>query len=128
MPLSWPRSGSGDRSGRRLETDDAESRDRPRQALERERADLLALDEVLEGARHTRGDEDLAGLGLVAEPGGEIGDGADGAVVPTPLEADGPERGVALGDPHALRQLVAPLAPARVQVVEPLAHGHRHPD
>src|SRR5262245_49715571 len=100
---------------------------RAREALEEHLADPHRLDLVLQGAEEPAGDEDLAGLGLAAEARGQVGDGADGAVVPAALEADGPERRVPLGDADPEVELVPALAPAAHQLVHPLAHGQRHP-
>src|SRR6266498_235298 len=117
--LRAPRLGRGGRS----QADHAVGRDGFEQALERQRADFLALDEVLECCRDARGDEYLPALGLAAEPRGQVGDRPDSAVVPTPFEADRADRRVALRDPDAQGEVVTPLAPSRAQVAETLAHG-----
>src|SRR5262245_50525566 len=81
--------------------EEAERGDGAEEALEAEAADFLHLELPLEDARHAGGDEDLAALGLPAQARGEIGHGADGAIVPAALEPDGADRRVALGDPDA---------------------------
>ena len=81
--------------------DDAGGRHRAVEALERQLADVLDLDVALELRDHPARDQDLAGLGLAAEPRGEVGDRADGAVVEPSLEADGADGGIALGDADA---------------------------
>ena len=68
-------------------------------------------------------------LGLAAEPGGEIDDGADGGVVEAVLEADAAERGVALRDADAEAELVAALAPiVAASCDDALAHLDRQLD
>jgi len=64
------------------------------QALEGQRAHLLAFDEIFQGSGDARCDEDLPALGLAAEPRGQVGDRADCAVVPASLEADGADGGI----------------------------------
>src|SRR4029450_7850697 len=85
---------------------------RPGQALHGDRAHVLRLDQPLHRGRALGGDVHVAGRGLGAQARGEIGDRADGRVVPSPLEADGADRGVALGDADAGAEVPAPLAPA----------------
>ena len=67
-------------------------------------------------------------LGLAAQARGQVGDGADGPVVPAALEADGADGGVALGDADAEAELVdrasASRRPGRWHA---LAHRQRHP-
>src|SRR5262249_6436884 len=69
-----------------------------------------------------------SGLGLPAQARGEVGHGADGAVVPAPFEADRTDGRVAQGDPDAQGQVVASLAPAGAERGHPIAHGDRHAD
>ena len=95
------------------------------EALEGELAHRLHLGQVLHRDQQALGDQDLAGLGLPAEAGGEVGDGADGPVVPAALEADGPDGGVALGDADAEVEVVAPLAPLAEQLHDELAEWNR---
>src|SRR5499425_1050027 len=78
---------------------DAEDGHRPEQPLEGQGAEGLGLHQLLDLRGHPLMDEDLAALGLAAEAGGEVGHGADGAIVPAPLESDGANGGIALRDP-----------------------------
>src|SRR6185369_12144098 len=71
------------------------------EALELERADGIELEDPVERGHGLAVGEDLAGLRLGAEARGEVGDVADGSVVPAALEADGAERGVALRNADA---------------------------
>src|SRR5206468_12008661 len=107
-------------------TNHAEGLDAPEKALETQRAYFYALDQILEGPRDARRHEDLSALRLAAEPRGQVGDRADGAVVPAPLEADGADRRVSLGDPDAQGQVVTPLAPSGGEIADALAHGDSH--
>ncbi len=68
------------------------------------------------------------GRGEVAEPGREVGHRPDRRIVPPALEADPPERRVALRDADAEAEVVAAGPPARGEPLDPLAHGDRHPD
>src|SRR5439155_1695217 len=91
---------------------------RPVEALELERADLLGRHEVVHGGVDALADEDLARRRLGAEPEGEVGDAADGRVVAPALEANRTDRRVALRDPHAEVEIIAPSPPL----------GAEHPD
>src|SRR2546427_7378433 len=73
-------------SGRLLQCPQVEGGDGLEQALEGEGAHRIGVDQGLDGARDPGGHEDLPSLRLRAEASGEVGDGADGAVVPAPLE------------------------------------------
>jgi ABC-type sugar transport system ATPase subunit len=60
-------------------------------------------------------EEHLSGGSPVAQPGRQVGDRAEGAVVVASLEADPAQRREALGDPDAQRQVVA-LARSAIRV------------
>ncbi len=72
-----------------LRSNRVEGKDGLEKALERKLANLPELDQLFEDARHARGHEDLVALGLGAEPGGEVGNGADRTVVPAALKTNG---------------------------------------
>src|SRR5262245_46203119 len=72
-----------------------EGGDGSQEPLEREPPHLLQCDQLLDGARHAGGHEDLSPFGLPAEPRRQIRHGANGAIVPASLEADGADGGVA---------------------------------
>ena len=57
------------------------------------------------------GDQDLIARGFAAQPGSQIGDGPDCAVVPAGVEPDGTDCGIALRDADAEAKLVAALLP-----------------
>src|SRR6185369_1619309 len=82
-----------------------------REALEGERSDRIEGKRPVERGHRFAVEQHLAGLGLGAQARGEVGDVADRGVVPAPLEADGAQRGVALRDADAERELVAALLP-----------------
>ena len=67
------------------------------------------------------------GSRLVAEPGRDVRDAADGRVVGPPLEPDPAERRVALGDPDAEAEIVPAPAPLLLQLRDARAHRDRHP-
>src|SRR5437868_2646464 len=77
------------------------------EALELERADGIELEYAVERGHGLAVGEDLAGLRLGTEARGEVGDVADGGVVPAAFEADRAERGVALRDADARAELAA---------------------
>src|SRR5262244_2515653 len=113
------RSGTG-------ETDQIEDLHGSAEPLEGDVADVLDLDERLHGGGDPLREEDLARLRFRAQARGEVGHGADGAVVEPSFEADGPEGGVAVGDPDAEVELEARLLPGHRQLGDPIAHGRRH--
>src|SRR5262245_61670868 len=94
------------------ELQERDRRDRAREPLEGEIPDRLRVHEVLDRRHHTPGGEHLARTRLATEAEGEIGHAADRAVVPPPLEADGPDRREPLREPEADVQLVPVLPPA----------------
>src|SRR5215468_7395694 len=100
------------RAGAVSKSRDAEDGHRAEQSPESQGPEGLGLHQLLDLRSHPLVDEDLAALGLAAETSGEVGHSADGAVVPAPLESDGANRGIALGDPHAEGQVVAALLPS----------------
>src|SRR5213592_3082717 len=87
-------------AGLPLQPAHAEGRNRSLEALEVELADRLGVDQRPGLGVDALADEDLAGGGLGAEAGGEVGHAADGAVVEAALEADGADGRVALRDAH----------------------------
>src|SRR5215475_11775827 len=100
----------------------------PGEALEGQWAERFQGNQVLHGARHALGEEDLGVARLPAEPRGEIGHRADGSVVPAPLEADGADGRIALRDADAHAEIIALLAPGCVEVKGALPHGQGHAD
>ena len=60
---------------------------------------------------HALGHQNLAVLGLVAEPGRNVGYSADCGIVEAALETDLTERGIALSDPDAKADLVPTSRP-----------------
>ena len=56
---------------------------------------------MLDLHQHSRADEDLARFGFVAQPRGDVRNGADGGVVEAALEANRPERGKAVRNADA---------------------------
>src|SRR2546429_635939 len=75
-----------------------------------------------------RGIRRLPGFRLAAQAGREVGDRADGAVVPAALEADRADGRVALRDADAEGELPAALAPSGREVRHAIAHRDRHAD
>ena len=89
---------------------------RAMEALQRELARRLARRTSPSSRPRTRCDTRISPpRGLAAQARGEVGDGADRAVVDAPLEADAPMRREALRDADAHRQVVAALLPAVAQ-------------
>ena len=70
-------------------------------------------------------DQDLSRRRARAQARGEVRDRAERAVVVAPLEADAAERGVAGLDPDPECELGAAAAPARHELLEPLAQRDR---
>src|SRR5215472_7710835 len=88
----------------------------PREAPEGECAHLFGLDQALHGRGHPGRNQHLAPLGFTAQSRGQVGDGADGTVVPAPLETDGADGRVSLSDADAKREVPAAPAPAGGQL------------
>ena len=101
-------------------------RDGSGHALELELTGRLDLDQVLDGGVGPLAEQDLAGLRLAAQAGGEDDRVADRGVVVATFEADPAERRVAGRDADPETELVAELAPALGQLGEPGAHRDRH--
>src|SRR5499427_10915204 len=114
------------RAGAVSKSRDAEDGHRPEQSPESQGPQGLDLHQLLDLRGHPLMDEDLAALGLAAQTSSEVGHGADGAVVPAPLESDGADGGIALRDPYAEGQVVAALLPCDDHALHALAHGHGH--
>ncbi len=89
-------------------------------------ADRLHLHQVFHTSQEALGDEDLTRSRLPTEAGGEVGDRSDGAVVEAPLEADGADGRVALGDAQSDVEVVAALLPAYGQPSHTVTDGDRH--
>ena len=71
-------------------------RQRSPDPLQLELADWLDLYGVLDFHQYPRTDENLSWLGFVAEPRGDVGNGADGGVVEAPLITNRAKRGEAV--------------------------------
>jgi hypothetical protein len=87
------------------------SRQRPPDRLQLELTDRLDLHGILDLHQHSRTDEDLPWLGLVAKPRGDVGDRANGGIVEAAFKADGAERGEAVRDADAEANLVPEPTP-----------------
>ena len=88
-------------------TDHIIRRERPPDPLQLELADWLDLHGVFDLRQHSRADEDLPRLGLVAEARGDIGHCADGGIVEASFKADGAERSEAVRDADAKANVMA---------------------
>src|SRR5258705_2822146 len=110
----------------RFQTQDVVGADGTVEALQSQLADGLHLYQLFHHSQQAQRNEDLAGLGLAAETGGEVSDGADRSVVPATLEADGADRGVALGDADAEAELEPSLVPSDDQLCHAVPHRERH--
>src|SRR5262245_17694326 len=85
------------------------------ESLQVEVVDRLSLDPLLDHAVDAAAHHDLAGLGLVAQAGGEVGDAADRGIFQALLKADLAERGVAERNADTEGEVVAAVAPAPAQ-------------
>src|SRR5262245_42599439 len=102
--------------------------ERPGEPLELQLADRLGLDAALHGRPQARPDQDLPGHGERAQPRREVCHRPERAIVVAALESDPAERRVAGLDPHAEGELRSTAAPARRQLLEPLAECEREAD
>src|SRR5712692_11363528 len=125
----------GTRSPRTLSTTRALAREpeqvvdfhRPAETLQRYLPHRLGFGNRFHRRHHALLEQDLAGLGLGAETGREIGDGANGAIVHAPLEADGADGGIAVRDAETEVEVEARLLPPHGKLGHALAHGRGHP-
>ena len=83
----------------------------PGEALQLEVAHKLGLYQAFNRSVDPLTNEDLSGSRVVAQSAREIRDGADGPVVPTPLEANFTDRGVSESDPDPEAQLMTTFRP-----------------
>jgi hypothetical protein len=102
--------------------------DRAIEAFECQRSYRLGLSQIPNRHQHARGDEDLTWAGRAAETGGEVRHRADCPVVPVPLEPDGADGGVALGDPYPEVEIVTELSPLPHQFGDTVAHTPQEAD
>src|SRR5262249_28339386 len=102
--------------------------DRPVEALQAQLTDMRGSHRLFDGAERPLTDHDLAGLGFVTQPGGEIYDAADRGIFAPMLETDLAERRVAGRDADAETEHVAHACPLLRQLVYAFAHVERQPD
>src|SRR5262249_12673689 len=100
----------------------------PADALEFKLANRLDADGVLDRHQHARADQNLSGLGFVAQSGRDVGHGPDGGVVEASLEADRTQRRISVCDADAEPDIVPKPTPFLGQGVNAAAHfeGHQH--
>ena len=108
-------------AGRRLDLQPAEvvHGDGPAHAAQGPFAEILDFRDALDRRCEPAAGQDLPVAGIGAKPRGEIDDRADRRVVEAVLEADAPERGVALGHADAEAQRVTALGPGRRRAPPP---------
>src|SRR5262249_53941357 len=94
----------------------------PPDPLQLELADRLDCDGVLDLRQHARTNEYLSGLGLIAQPRGDVGDSANGGIVEPPLEANSAERREAVRYANPKANLMSPPTPRLGQRSDGLAH------
>src|SRR5262245_13858692 len=83
------------------------------EALEGERANLFGCDASPQRDIDALAEQNLAVLGLSAEPGGDIAHRPDRGIAGAVRKTDLAERRIALGDARAKAQLAATFAPSR---------------
>ena len=83
---------------------------------------------MLGACEHAVGDQHLPGAGVGTQPGGQIGDAADGGVVEPALEADPAEGRKALGDTDSQGEVMAVAEPAGGKLAHGVPELERHPD
>ena len=105
-----------------------ENRNGAAEATKLEIADFPAGHDLLDPPQHPRRDQNLAGIGLPAQPGGQVGDAADRRVVETAFVADAAQRGESLGDPDPEAEFVPDPAPPFGQLPYGVPHRQRHLD
>ena len=93
--------------------------------LERELANRLDCDGILDCHEHTGTDKDLTGLCFVAKPRGDIGYRPDRGIVETSFKADCAERRKAVRDTNAEANIVAQSTPLLGQRSDGVPHFKR---
>ncbi len=93
--------------------------DRPAEAFELDLADRVGVDDLLDVRKHSLADQDLSWLRVGAEPGREVRDGPERAVVVAAFKADPTERRVAGGDADPQPEVGAALPPGIGELIEP---------
>src|SRR5690348_10614859 len=91
---------------------DVVSHHRTANAFERELTHRLDRHSVLDLREHPRTNQDLPGLGFIAEPRSNIGYRADGRIIEASLETDGAERGKPVCNADAETNVVPPPMPS----------------
>ena len=95
-------------------------------ALKFKLANCLDRDGVLDRHQHARANQNLTGLGFVAESRSDVGHSPDGGVVKTSLKADRPKRGISVRYANAEADLVTQLTPFFSQCADRHAHFQCH--
>ena len=93
---------------------------------ERKLAHGLDLHGILDLRQHSRADEDLTWLGLIAKARGNIGHRPNSGIVETAFKPDSTERSEAVCYPDAEANVVAPSAPRFCQGSDSVTHFKRH--
>src|SRR5262249_22194307 len=98
-------------------------RQRSPDPLQRELTDWLDLYDMLDGHQHTRADQDLPRLGLIAQPRRRYC--PDSGVVEPPLEANGAKRSKAVRDTDTEPNVVSQTLPSPPEILQgpPLSRG-----
>src|SRR6266508_2205670 len=95
------------------------------EAFDLEVCNRTRLNAVLERSEDALAEQDLPWACLVAQPSGEIRDGAESAIVVSSFEPDPAERCVPHRNAGAEAEVVAALAPAARELPDPVSHRQR---
>src|SRR5262249_38776536 len=109
-----------------LVVEDVVSRQRAANALKCKIADRFNRYVLLYGHQHAGANQDLSGLGFVAQPRRNIGYRSDGGIIEAPLKADSAERRKSMRDPNAEANVVPKLTPLLNQSFDGRSHFNRH--
>ena len=102
------------------------SRQGPPDPLEHKLTHRLDLHSSLDLHQHSRADEDLTRLCLIAQPRGDVGYRPDGGVVEASLEADGAERREPVRYANTEANVVSQATPRFGQRSNGVTHFKRH--
>ena len=75
--------------------------------------------------QYARADEDLARLGFITKAGRDVGNRANGRVIPATLKADRPQCRKAMRDADPEAKPVTVLTPFHIQLSNLITHPHR---
>src|SRR6187399_28694 len=110
----------------RFSSEHVVSRQRAANALECKIADRFNYYVLLDCHQDARANQNLPGLGFVAEPRCDVGYRSDGGIIETSLKTDSAERCKSVRNPDAEANIVPKFTPLLNQSFDGRSHFNRH--